>query len=277
MFFANADPFPFPARQSKQAKRKQQRARTWFDICTPRLPHYRNFIVPRLPCAISKKWITGRSKTRSASPMAPCAEFSAAPWLQCANNFAPLSLQRTESMATVHAEIDNWLTADLYEELSGEEQRQLHTHLVDCADCRKTHQETKAMNKILEETLAQQKPDPAFEQRMLAAFRNRIPEKAGLLKLLADLMRLRAAQVTAVAAVLLGLVALGGMMTRESATTPLAPERQAKGQLIEGPTQVAARADAGRAGALDKSEELAAGKPKDLALAPPPAASQTQS
>jgi anti-sigma factor RsiW len=180
-------------------------------------------------------------------------------------------------MATVHAEIDNWLAADLYGELSGEEQRQLHTHLVDCADCRKAHQETKAMNKILEETLAQQKPDPAFEQRMLAAFRNRIPEKPGLLKLLADLMRMRAAQVTAVAAVLLGLVALGGMMTRESATTPLARDRQAKGPLFEGLTQVAARADAGRGGALDKSEELAAGKPKDLALAPPPAASQTQS
>ena len=180
-------------------------------------------------------------------------------------------------MATVHAEIDNWLAADLYGELSGEEQRQLHTHLVDCADCRKAHQETKAMNKILEETLAQQKPDPAFEQRMLAAFRNRIPEKPGLLKLLADLMRMRAAQVTAVAAVLLGLVALGGLMTRESATTPLARDRQAKGQLFEGLTQVPARADASRAGALDKSEELAAGKPKDLALAPPPAASQTQS
>ena len=180
-------------------------------------------------------------------------------------------------MATVHAEIDNWLAADLYGELSGEEQRQLHAHLVDCAGCRKTHQETKAMDKILEETLAQQKPDPAFEQRMLAAFRNRIPEKPGLLKLLADLMRMRAAQVTAVAAVLLGLVTLGGMMTRESATTPLGRDRQAKGQLFEGLTQAPARADAGRAGALDKSEELAAGKPKDVALAPSPPASQTQS
>ena len=74
------------------------------------------------------------------------------------------------------------------------------------------------MNKILEETLAQEKPDPAFEQRMLAGFRNRIPEKSGLLKLLADLMRLRAAQVTAVAAVLLGLVQLGRMITGETAT-----------------------------------------------------------
>src|SRR5438552_10050764 len=135
--------------------------------------------------------------------MVRCVEFSAALWRHGANNFAPLSLQWIESMRTVHDEIDNWLAANLYGQLSDEEQRQLHTHLVECATCRKTHQETKTMNKILEETLTQQKPDPAFEQRMLTGFRNRIPEKSGLLKLLADLMRLRAAQVTAVVAVLL--------------------------------------------------------------------------
>src|SRR5882724_10999240 len=133
--------------------------------------------------------------------MARCVEFSAALWRRSANSSAPLSLQWTKHMATLHEEIDNWLAADLYGELSEDEQRQLHTHLVDCAACRKTHQETKTMNKILEETLAQQKPDPAF------------------VKLLSDLMRLRAAQITAVAAVLLGLVQLGRMMTGETATT----------------------------------------------------------
>ena len=172
-------------------------------------------------------------------------------------------------MATVHDEIDNWLAADLYDELSAEEQRQLHTHLVECAACRKTHQETKTMNKILEETLAQQKPDSTFEQRMLAGFRNRIPERTGLLKLLADLMRMRAAQVTAVAAVLLGLVQLGRMFTRETATPVRARDRYANEQLFVQPAQVAATSEPGRAGALDKSDELAAGKPKDLALAPP--------
>src|SRR5437899_7190261 len=203
--------------------------------------------------------------------MARCAEFSDAPSLRCANNFAPLSFQRTESMATVHDEIDNWLAADLYGELSDEEQRQLHTHLVECAVCRKTHQETKTMNKILEETFAQQKPDPAFEQRMLASFRQRIPERSGLLKLLADLMRLRAAQVTAVAAVLLALVQLGRMITGETATPQRARDRYANEQLFEQPSQVAATSEPDRAGALDKSDELAAGKPKDLALpAPPP-------
>jgi anti-sigma factor RsiW len=172
-------------------------------------------------------------------------------------------------MATVHDEIDNWLAADLYGELSAEEQRQLHTHLVDCAACRKTHQATKTMNKILEETLAQEKPDPAFEQRMLAGFRNRIPERTGLLKLLADLMRMRAAQITAVAALLIGLVQLGRMITGETATTPRARDRYGNERLFEEPAQVAATSESGRAGALDKSDELAAGKPKDVALAAP--------
>jgi hypothetical protein len=121
-------------------------------------------------------------------------------------------------MATIHDEIDNWLAADLHGELSDNETSVLHTHLVDCATCRKTHQETKTMNKILEETLAQEKPDPAFERRMLARFRRCVPEKRGLVKLLSDLKRLRALQITAVVAVLLGLVQIGRMITREGKT-----------------------------------------------------------
>jgi hypothetical protein len=177
-------------------------------------------------------------------------------------------------MATVHDEIDNWLAADLYGELSDEEQRQLHTHLVDCIACRKTHQETKTMNKILEESLARQKADSTFEQRTLAGFRNRVPERTGLLKLLADLMRTRAAQVTAIAAVLLGLVQLGRMITGETATPPAARDRYSNEQLFEQPSQVAATSEPGRAGALAKSDELAATRPQAMPLqAPPPAAS----
>jgi hypothetical protein len=188
-------------------------------------------------------------------------------------------------MATVHDEIDNWLAADLYGELSDEEQRQLHTHLVECVACRKTHQETKTMNKILEETLAQQKPDSAFEHRMMAGFRNRIPEKSGFVKLLSDLMRLRAAQITAVAAVLLGLLQLGRMITREDRTRTV-PTQSAKWGYLPGAKGLAqpgsepprtAMNEAAAGGALDKSDELAAGKPKDLALAPPQSSSETRS
>src|SRR6266571_3028959 len=203
--------------------------------------------------------------------MARCVEFSAALWRRSANSSAPLSLQWTKPMATLHEEIDNWLAADLYGELSEDEQRQLHTHLVDCAACRKTHQETKTMNKILEETLAQQKPDPAFEQRMLAVFRNSIPERSGFVKLLSDLMRLRAAQITAVAAVLLGLVQLGRMMTGETATTLRGHEGYTNEGLFRQPSQVAATGQT-RAGGLGKSDELAARQAKDMAVAKPEAA-----
>jgi Domain of unknown function (DUF4349)/Putative zinc-finger len=178
-------------------------------------------------------------------------------------------------MATVHNEIDNWLAADLHGELSTDERSALHAHLVDCAECRKTHRESKAMNKILEETLAQEKPDLAFEQRMLTGFRRRIPERPGLLKLLADLMRLRPVQVTAVAAVLLGLVQLGRTFTRETAPTARAPGRHANEQFFQQSSQVAASGLA-RAGGLDKSDTLAAGEPEVLALPAPPRSSSME-
>src|SRR5438067_13833347 len=108
-------------------------------------------------------------------------------------------------MATIHDEIDSWLVADLHGELSNSERNALHAHLVDCGACGETHQEIKVMNKILVETLAPQKPDPAFEQRMLAGIRNRIPQRTELVKLLDGLIRLRAARIAAVGAVLHGL------------------------------------------------------------------------
>src|SRR5216117_1553337 len=109
-------------------------------------------------------------------------------------------------MATIHDEIDSWLAADIHGELSEDERSALHAHIVDCAACRKAHQENKVINKMLEETLAQEKPDPAFEQRMLSGFRSRIPQRrsgfAGsprdksvrLTDWIVDLMRLRAVQ-----------------------------------------------------------------------------------
>jgi anti-sigma factor RsiW len=173
-------------------------------------------------------------------------------------------------MATIHDEIDNWLAADLHGELSDNERSVLHTHLVDCATCRKTHQETKTMNKILEETLAQEKPDLRFEQRMLGSFRNRVPQRSGLVNSLVGLMRFRPVQITAVAAILLGLVQLGRMITGEIATTPQSREGYANEELLrQEPSQVASGMS--QVGALDTSDELAAGRSKDGALkAPPP-------
>src|SRR5438477_1037402 len=118
----------------------------------------------------------------------------------------------------IHDDIDNYLAADLHSDLSDEEQNALHTHLVECASCRQAHQENKVMNKVLEEKFANEKPDATFEQRMLGGFRNRIPQKDGsITKFVVNLMRLRATQVAAVAAVLLALVQVGRMITGEGA------------------------------------------------------------
>src|SRR5437899_6069745 len=155
-------------------------------------------------------------------------------------------------MATIHDEIDSWLAADLHGELSNDERSALHAHLVDCGVCRKTHQEIKLMNKILEETLAEQKPDPAFEQRMLAGFRIRVPQRSGLVKLLVDLMRLRATQIAAVAAVLLGLVQIGRMITGEPLTEPRDRERYVGEQFAAQPSPFSA-SRAAQSGTLAKS------------------------
>ena len=141
-------------------------------------------------------------------------------------------------MATIHDEIDNWLAADIHGELSDDERSAIHTHLVECAACRRSYQENKVMNKFLEETLTHEKPDPAFEQRMLAGFRSRIPQRGSLAKLIVDLMRLRTAQVTAVAAVLLALVQVGRMVTGENATASRDRERLVEGYLAAQPAQV---------------------------------------
>ena len=168
-------------------------------------------------------------------------------------------------MATIHEEIDNWLVADIHGELSKEERSALHAHLVDCAICRKTHQETKTMNKILEETLTHEKPDPAFEQRVLAGFRKRVPQRSGLVKLVVDLMRLRAAQITAVAAVLLVLVQTGRMITGEGAVVLRNRGYVGREEYATQPAQ-APHAFTDELGALRKSttgrdKEIAAGKP----------------
>ena len=105
---------------------------------------------------------------------------------------------------TIHDNIDEFLAADLHSELSDEERNALHTHLVECADCRRIHQETKIMNNALEEKFADEKPNPAFEQRMLAHFRSRPPKRRwAISNLVADIMRLWVVRVAAAAAVLI--------------------------------------------------------------------------
>jgi hypothetical protein len=129
------------------------------------------------------------------------------------------------------------------------------------------HQENKIMNKVLEENLVAEKPDASFEQRMLAGFRTRIPQRNGLVKLLVDLMRLRATQIAAVAAVLLALVQVGRIITGEGTTMPRNREYAAEEQFAAQPAQLPLPSS-NEVGALSKSgdrrdnetDQLAPGK-----------------
>ena len=72
------------------------------------------------------------------------------------------------------------------------------------------------MHQLLENTLATESADPAFEQRMMRRFRDKLPApNRGLSMFLASLLRMRAAQITAAAALLLTLVQVGKMITGE--------------------------------------------------------------
>jgi hypothetical protein len=170
-------------------------------------------------------------------------------------------------MPTVHDQIDELLAADVHNQLSEEERHALHTHLVECAICRRAHQENKIMNKVLEETLATEKPDPAFERRMLAGFRRRSPQRSGsFAKFIVDLMRLRATQITAVAAVLLALVQVGRMITGEGAASSRHREYGAEEQFTANQAPLSASSPVGSLGKSEnrrgtETDRLAAGKP----------------
>jgi anti-sigma factor RsiW len=121
-------------------------------------------------------------------------------------------------MATIHEQIDELLAADLHDELTAAERDGFHAHLVECAECRQAFQEGKNMNRILNETVADKKADAGFEQRMVSRFRDRVPQRRGLVSLMTDLLRVRAVQLTAAAALLLALAQMGKMITGESAS-----------------------------------------------------------
>ena len=124
----------------------------------------------------------------------------------------------------MHDEIENWLAADVHDQLSSEERAALAQHLATCASCRALQQEERNMHQLLENTLARESADPAFEQRMLSRFRDKIPASdGGLIAFFANLLRMRAAQITAVAALLLTLVQVGKVVTGEGGAFPQSP------------------------------------------------------
>lgn len=137
--------------------------------------------------------------------------------------------------SNIHDDIEPWLAASVHDQLSPEERSAFEEHLAACPSCRGLHQEQTAMSKMIENALASDRPDFGFEQRAVSRFRKVVPEKAGFSTLLTGLLRARATQLTAVAAVLFSLVMVGRWLTDESWTLGneeiLAPRRGSLNEL----------------------------------------------
>ena len=123
-------------------------------------------------------------------------------------------------MPTIHDQIDEVLAAAVHNELTDDERRALHVHLVECAECRALHKEEQLMNKALGEIFTDEKPDFGFEKRMLYAFRRKAPPRASVAVFLVNLMRSRATQLAAAAILLLALFEMGRFLTGEEMSIP---------------------------------------------------------
>ena len=127
-------------------------------------------------------------------------------------------------MPTIHDQIDEVLAAAVHNELTDDERRALHVHLVECAECRALHKEEQLMNKALGEVFTDEKPDFGFEKRMLYAFRHKAPPRASVAVFLVNLMRSRATQLAAAAVLLLVLFEMGRFLTGEDMSIPFVRE-----------------------------------------------------
>lgn len=126
-------------------------------------------------------------------------------------------------MPTIHDDIESWLAAAVHDELSPEERREFEAHLASCASCRALHQEQLNISNMIQNTFNVERPDSAFEQRVLSSFRRTAPQSRGnVISFFGRLMQARATQITALAAVLLGLTQLGRLITDESFAQPAA-------------------------------------------------------
>src|SRR3954462_2111937 len=116
----------------------------------------------------------------------------------------------------IHNDLESWLSAAVHEPLSAAEDAEFKEHLASGESCRALYEEELTMSKMIESTLEEAKPDLAFEQRVVSRFRKSVPQRTSFMPLLAGLFRMRAAQITAVAALLLTLVQVGRTLTGEN-------------------------------------------------------------
>lgn len=123
-------------------------------------------------------------------------------------------------MLTIHDRIEEFLAADFHDELSDSERDDLHMHLMECAGCRALHKEERVINEVMQSTLEHAKPIFGFEQRILSAFRNRVPYRPRRVSgFFVNALRSRALQIAIGAAVLLALFELGQIVSGEKSRT----------------------------------------------------------
>src|SRR4051812_47030450 len=130
-------------------------------------------------------------------------------------------------MPTIHDDIDGLLAADLHGELNTAERESLHSHLVECVVCRKLHQETKIMNNMLQENLSSEKPDNAFENRLISRFRRSASQRSGIISRMLIALRGRPMQFAAATCLILLLVGLGRWLTHPASLASLGNEELA--------------------------------------------------
>ena len=174
----------------------------------------------------------------------------------------------------IHNDIESWLAAAVHDELSPAERAEFDAHLASCATCRALLQEQITMSNMIQNTLHADRPDSAFEQRMLAQFRSSAPQTRGnVVSFLGRLMQARATQITALAAVLLGMTQLGRLLTDEQLDAPVAETAALARRDGGAPAEASQRARAATA-AQSRSESRVGGIGRRESLAPPAAAAQ---
>lgn len=131
-----------------------------------------------------------------------------------------------------HHNFDEWLAADLLDDLTPEEREAFDHYLQENLDARSLHHQTTAMSHLLDASLAGDRPGPNFETRLLQAFRKEAAHHPlkNLFSLLSEklgsALRLPAVYIPATAALLVALVALvalGSVLTR-----PMESDRSGK-------------------------------------------------
>jgi hypothetical protein len=178
-------------------------------------------------------------------------------------------------MVTIHENINEFLAADLHGELSESEREELHTHLMECADCRSLHKEEQLTHKLLQATVERAKPSLGFEQRMISSFRTRVPKRnRRLSSFFVNALRWRATQAVGVAALFFALVQMGRILTGDAdfnlARTPFASLAQAlpRAGATETGEAVASRVVIG--GERKSKPAAPTQEPRGLAAATPP-------